>query len=186
MVTKEVYEYTIGNAPRANKYVPKQEVMNLRCTKAAEELRKQKYPIDQIISFTIEFLQKYGLKNAQCEYLVGNNVSNLLTPRARYNKYNEIQRKFQLNSRKHLVWMKFTKSGYLGVVAASDDINFDLTNTSGEIISHLKQDWDKSFILVFPLPNICDKERSDIECGIGNYLIKKDVPILDFYSHRYK
>ena len=26
---------------------------------------------------------------------------------------------------------------------------------------------------------------SDIESGIGNYLIDNDVPILDYYSHNY-
>lgn len=97
-----------------------------------------------------------------------------------------MKEKYELNNRKHLIWMKFTIDGYLGVVAASDDINFDMTNTSGKIISHLNKQWKQDFVLVFPLPNIGDKERSDIECGIGNYLIDKGVPILDFYSHQYK
>lgn len=28
-------------------------------------------------------------------------------------------------------------------------------------------------------------QRGDIERGVGNYLISKNVPILDFYSHNY-
>lgn len=40
--------------------------------------------------------------------------------------YDKIQQKFQLNDRRDLVWMKFTRDGYLGVVAVSDDVNFDM------------------------------------------------------------
>lgn len=54
------------------------------------------------------------------------------------------------------------------------------------IIYHLKKQWDESFVLIFPLQNISgNPKRGDIERGIGNYLIKKEVPILDFFSHRY-
>ncbi|MGC6173957.1 hypothetical protein [Lacrimispora sp. 38-1] len=98
--------------------------------------------------------------------------------------------------------MKFTTDGYLGVVAASDDINFGIPNnsleynekkpnnkwkynTSGIIIHRLGKVWDENFVLVFPLPNIGDGERSDIECGVGNYLISKGVPILNYYSHMF-
>lgn len=81
--------------------------------------------------------------------------------------------------------MKFTSTGHLGVVAAGDDINFDLTNNAGKIISYLDQTWNENLVLIFPLPSIGDKERNDIECGIGNYLASKRVPILDYYSYRY-
>jgi hypothetical protein len=96
--------------------------------------------------------------------------------------------------------MKFTTDGYLGVVAAGDDINFGIPNnsleyneknnkgdwkynTSGIIIHRLRKVWDESFVLIFPIPDIGDRERRDIECGIGNFLISKGVPILDYYSH---
>jgi len=56
-------------------------------------------------------------------------------------------------------------------------------NTSGIIIRSLDQVWDESFVLVFPLKNIGKgKDRKKIECGIGNNLIDKGVPILDYYS----
>lgn len=95
-----------------------------------------------------------------------------------------------------LVWMKFTSSGFLGVVAVSNDINFDIPkdgdyhlckrNTSGIIIHSLGQSWDRSFVLAFPLKTIPeDLRRGHIETGIGNYLLKRNVPILDYYSHRY-
>ncbi len=95
-----------------------------------------------------------------------------------------------------LVWMKFTDQGFLGVVAVSADINFYIPkdgdtdvsnrNTAGFIVHWLKQSWDRSFVLAFPLKSIPeDLKRSDIETGIGNYLISQKVPILDYYSHRY-
>ena len=61
--------------------------------------------------------------------------------------------------------------------------------TAGRINKSLGLEWDDSEVLIFPL-NIPSKiqgvlNRSDIESGIGNYLISKGVPILDFYSHNY-
>ncbi|WP_215523528.1 hypothetical protein [Varibaculum prostatecancerukia] len=99
-------------------------------------------------------------------------------------------------NRKDLVWMKFTDQGFLGVVAASADINFDIRKdgetdlgkrtVAGIIVHGLKQTWDRSFVLAFPLKSIPeDLTCSGIETGIGNYLISQDVPILDYYSHRY-
>ena len=35
-------------------------------------------------------------------------------------------KEFELDDKGDLVWMKFTKDGYLGVVAVSDDVNFDI------------------------------------------------------------
>lgn len=59
-------------------------------------------------------------------------------------------------------------------------------NSSGIIIHKLREQWDDFFVLVFPLKNIpYGYSRHDIEKAIGNYLIKKNVPILDFYSHIY-
>lgn len=59
-------------------------------------------------------------------------------------------------------------------------------NKSGIIVHHVNKSWEEAFVLVFPLKNIKnDLTRSDIERGIGNYLIVKGVPILDFYSHNY-
>lgn len=117
--------------------------------------------------------------------------------------YEKIKQDNNLEDRKDIVWMKFTKDGYLGVVAASDDINFNIPkskenyneknsknkweyNTSGILIHSLEKEWDESFVLIFPLSNIPEElSRSDIECAIGDYLINQNVPILDYYSHRY-
>lgn len=185
MFEKEVYRYTVScGAPRAGKYVTKEEAMKQRLDKAEDEAKKDVYPLEKITTIVIEFLEKVGCENPVS--LEIKNIADFLTPRIRSRKYNQLKEKYDLNNRKHLVWMKFTTDGYIGVVAASDDINFDMDNTSGKIIDHLNKNWNQDFVLVFPLSNIGDKERSDIECGIGNYLIDKDVLILDFYSHQYK
>lgn len=99
--------------------------------------------------------------------------------------YDKIREENNLNHRRHIVWLKFTTDGFLGCVAASDDINFGDNNTSGKIIRHLNKEWDKTFVVIIPLPSIKNSERSDIEAYIGNYLIDNGVPILDFYSHTF-
>lgn len=155
-----------------------------------------------IIKYTLDYLNKVGIKttkNPKCE-----------NPKCI--DYDKIQQKFQLNDRSDLVWMKFTRDGYLGVVAVSDDVNFDMpedwsvydkkhivynsykkrneeewVHNSAVILVHkLGKEWDESFVLIFPLKGIPDGyTRSDVETAIGNMLIEKDVPILDFYSHMY-
>ena len=83
--------------------------------------------------------------------------------------------------------MKFTDKGHLGVVAKSFDINFENDNTSGKLINEVGEKWDDSFVFIFPLAkeilNVYKKD--DIERAIGNYLISKGIPIIDFYSHNY-
>lgn len=139
--------------------------------------------------------------------LLGINSTTILITQKEFfeeNLYNEIKEKYKLKDERDIVWMKFTKDGFLGVVATSSDINFQIPNdskeykekkengkwkynTSGIIIHFLEKKWDESFVLISPLPNISEKllNRGDVERGIGNFLIKNEVPILDFYSHRY-
>ncbi len=103
-------------------------------------------------------------------------------------KYDEIQKKFDLKSPNDIVWLKFTKDGYLGVVAASFDINYSYEFISGQLLKILNptKEWDESFVIIVPInKNILkEKTRNQIETGIGNYLIQaKNVPIIDYYSH---
>jgi hypothetical protein len=59
-------------------------------------------------------------------------------------------------------------------------------NTAGILVHQLNKSWNDTFVLIFPLANIPDKyKRGDIERAVGNYLIDKKVPIIDFYSHNY-
>lgn len=157
-----------------------------RLEKAEEEAKKKVVGIEKIIEFTNQFLKAMSFESNEC---ININIKDV--------DYIEIQNKHKLNDIRDIVWMKFTKDGYLGVVATSNDINYDIPqskegynsrwkyNTSGIIINHLNKEWDENFVLIFPLKSINNISRGVIERGIGNYLISKGVPILDFYSHNY-
>lgn len=166
-----------------------------RFDKAEEQSKLEAKSIRDIIDYTNEFLGLLGMNSAINPIIESECLEN--------NLYKEIKEKNNLKDERDIVWMKFTEDGFLGVVATSNDINFQIPsdsleykektrnkqwkyNTSGIIIHHLKKKWDESFVLIFPLHNISENlKRGDIERGIGNYLIKKEVPILDFFSHRY-
>lgn len=106
-------------------------------------------------------------------------------------KYDVISSVFHTEEPKNLIWLKFTQKGHVGVVAKSFDINFDSKNDDGKPISsdvlvkEVGESWDKSFVMVFPMTSeiLGKRSVSDLELGIGNYLIYKKVPIIDFYSH---
>ena len=175
-----------------------------RLNKAKEQCSQPLVEIDKIIIYTIELLKEIGIEVNNPERIVVNNPINI--------DYQQIKYDNDLDSVKDIVWMKFTESGYLGVVATSDDINFDIPNSCGDydrrewrynsykkkrelvwkhtssgiLLHQLGESWDKSFVLVFPLKNIPKEyKREDIERAVGNYLIYKNVPIIDFYSHNY-
>lgn len=89
-----------------------------------------------------------------------------------------------MKDEKDIVWLKFTKNGFLGVVATSSDINFRMDNTSGKIIDSVGECWNEDYVLIFPLENIPSGwNRHLVESAVGNYLIDNGVPILDYYSH---
>ena len=200
MISKDNYVYT-----HAKKLSWSQASVHYGNTKRFDKAEEQNkfacVEIYHIIKLTNDFLEKVGIRR------VKNPLKNNFTVLDNEDKtvnldYERIKNEYGLNNTKHIIWMKFTTDGYLGVVASSDDINFGIPNnsleynekknnnqwkynTSGIIIHYLEKVWDESFVLVFPLPNIGDGERSDIECGVGNYLISKGVPILDYYSHMF-
>lgn len=167
-----------------------------RFDEANNQAQQKVVCIDKIVQFVNEYLDSLDMKTIECNKL---ETSVNKFDNAWYKSYQE---KYSLQDQRDIVWMKFTTDGYLGVVATSDDINFVIPsnkseyrakvksrwqfNTSGIIIHNLGKEWNTSFVLVFPLINIPENlKRGDIESGIGNYLIEKEVPILDFYSHRY-
>lgn len=100
-------------------------------------------------------------------------------------KYTAIQKQYNLNFQKDLVWLKFTTDGYVGVVGDSSDINHSYTNTAGRLLKIVSKAWDPSNVFIFPITSemLKYKTRKEIETGIGQYLISKGVPIIDFYSH---
>ena len=106
--------------------------------------------------------------------------------------YFDIRQKSGISCKEDIVWIKFNKSGCISVVGTGCDIYFTpktkAETSAGKINTFLEQEWDEDYVLVFPLIGLKHLEgfdRSDIESGIGNYLIANDVPILDYYSHNY-
>ncbi|MBO7642210.1 MAG: hypothetical protein J6S86_03555 [Alphaproteobacteria bacterium] len=165
----------------------------VRIVKAEEQIKLAPKSIEEIVAYTNNFLKMLGMKPKR------NPVVNLINEKIDYNR---IKIANNMDDKRDIVWMKFTTDNYLGVVATSNDINFLIPktreqynlknndkwmyNTSGIIVHHLNKLWNKNFVLIFPLVNIPEGlRRGDVERGIGNYLISKNVPILDFYSHNY-
>lgn len=161
---------------------------NERILKAKEESKKTKVSVDEIIGHTNDFLKEIGV--AEVTHPKVKLAPTQISARSRNVKidYGSLKNDpiLPLNNETHLIWMKFTKDGDLGVVAASNDVNFSYNNTAGIILRSLKKEWNEEFVLIFPLSHISDGLRKDIECGVGNYLSDKGVPILDYYSHRFQ
>lgn len=149
---------------------------NYRKRKAAEEAKKEKICIFKIIDLVNLFLQEINV-NSKCVFIDGLDVLMAVN-------YEHIKRQYGLNNQSDIVWMRFTTDGYLGVVASSNDINFEYTTNSGKLIKSVDKEWDKNVIIIVPLPNIKSRqERLMIENMIGNYLRDKNIPIIDLYSH---
>ena len=110
-------------------------------------------------------------------------------------KYIDIKDKFDLERVSDLLWFKFTDKGHLAVVANSCDINWDVGNTCGRLVKSVGEEFDNRFVFVFPLTKEMIRTKADphskyrkyttgdLECAVGNYLIEKGVPIIDYYSH---
>jgi hypothetical protein len=163
-----------------------------RFEKAVEQAKLPQKDIKTIIKHVNDCLVKIGIQVDKSPIEIG--LKDI--------KYSKIANDYGLVDKRDIIWMKFTADGYLGVVATSNDINFDIPessadydkkhknkweyNTSGILVHHVDKRWDDTFVLIFPLANIpSGYKRGDIERAVGNYLIDKDVPIIDFYSHIY-
>lgn len=185
----------------------------VRNDKAVEQSKLAPVPISNVFAYVNEFLEalreENGHKNnnIRCksidldntQHVVFDNgiiVKDLIWTECQYDKvskkytkwdtkYDKIKEKFNLKNPFDIVWLKFTDSGHVGVVAKSFDINFRDDLSSGVLVKEVCQAWDKSFVLVFPMTSeiLGNHKVGDIELAVGNYLISKGVPIIDFYSH---
>ena len=187
---QEYFAYDAGTRFPPSKECSVHGESDYRLLEAQKQAKKEPVPVERIIALVNEFLSAMGMRRAESPV------------RSVPVNYAGLKQQYGLCSEKDMVWMKFTTDGYLGVVAVSDDINFDMPqseaeyhmrnaqgwvhNTSGILMHQLGKTWDTSFVLVFPLAPIPEgKTRGDLERAIGNYLIAKGVPILDYYSHNY-
>lgn len=163
---------------------------NFRVEKAKEQYEKgiqmnipskKKEHKEDIVKYVNEFLVSImGMEKAAQPYYTPKKTK---SRRIEYYKINP-------ENKENIVWIKFTENGLISVIGTGCDIYFtDKTKectTAGHINKELNLNWDETVVLIFPLKNIPDGlNRADIESGIGNYLISKDIPILDFYSHNY-
>lgn len=177
-----------------------------RYLEARRQCDKKKVKPENIIDYVLEFFSKCEIKTI--EYSQDNKYSIFrpIKEDTDLNVFNKnIRNKYNTNKNEDIIWMKFTQDGHLGVVATSNDINFELAqqpldsesipdlqkgnwkySASATLIRYVGKQWEKSRTLVFPLLNINNPiERHRIETAVGNYLSKeKEVPIIDFYSHR--
>lgn len=142
------------------------------------------------------------------EYLVALKIGEVKNPevsvrkgvdrRIKYSKIWENIKNSEGRNKRDIVWLKFTRNGVVEVVGTSCDIFFDEERSSTEkLMNELRErlndktdEWYKGLetddkeVLIFPLRNIPNElGRADIESGIGNYLISKGVPILNYFSH---
>lgn len=173
-----------------------------RLNQAKEQASLRPASVDVVIQQVNTFLNWIGMPEIESPKIEAPEKIN----------YQKMQMDYALKDERDIVWMKFTQDGYLGVVATSNDINFDIPKdatdydrkerefnsylkqykwewchpASGILVHQVSKKWDTSFVLVFPLSNIpSGYNRGDMERAIGNYLISKEIPIIDFYSHNY-
>ncbi len=110
-------------------------------------------------------------------------------------KYDDIKDKFDLERVSDVLWFKFTEKGHLAVVAGSCDINWNNSLSCGILVNEVGEAFNTSFLFVFPLTKQMIRSKSEpssffrkytvaeLELAVGNYLIDKGVPIIDYYSH---
>lgn len=172
---------------------------NCRYKKSVEQIKINPKSKKEIFIYTKKYLEDLGVDTSKIKSI--NDV--IKKPPFDDNFYKKIKDKYNLEHEEDIIWMKFTKKGHLGVVATSNDINFDipkdssdffkknekgdwLYNFSGVIIKYLNQEWNENYVFVFPIPNISSLEysRHKLEKLVGDNLIDLKTPILDYFSHK--
>lgn len=172
-----------------------------RYNKAKKEVEKKVIDKEEIIEYVNELLETIGITPVSKPIMNPSEVN-----------YKSLKEEYELDDEGDIVWIKFTTDGFIGCVAVSNDINFQIPsaisdydilekkyneytkryeddwkyNSSGILVHKLNKKWDESFVLVFPLKKRKESgySRHEIEMAIGNYLSKgKNVPIIDYYSH---
>lgn len=166
-----------------------------RIEKAKEQYKLPAVSKDKIKELVNKFLKSLEMEAiSNSEYLPRKVTDRNIGRRINYSKiWND--NKPEQAEKEDIVWIKFveTKEGenrHISVIGVGCDISFSddtkKSTSSGQILKELNLEWDDKEILIFPLKNIpVGLKRSDIESGIGNYLIYNKVPILDFYSHNF-
>ena len=166
------------------------KLFNFRLKKAREQyIQACKSELDEkyLVDCVNEFLDQLGMK------IITNPKIVLKNTESHRISYSKIRSEYG-NQKDDIVWIKLSvsESGIkmISVIGTSEDIffteNTKNNSSSGKINKKLKLEWVEDYVYIFPLLNIPEGlYRSDIESGIGNYLIDKGFPILDYYSHNF-
>lgn len=165
--------------------------ISFRMEKAKEQYdiaRKIIFNEKEMIDCVNDFLDEIGIN------IIKNPKYPLKECKTRRISYSKIREEYK-NKKDDIIWIKLSttknkKTKIISVIGTSEDIFFTeytkKNTVSGKINLKLGLEWIEDYVYIFPLVNIpFYLTRSDIESGIGNYLIYKGFPILDFYSHNY-
>lgn len=90
---------------------------------AKEERNKPIVPLEKIVEYVNVLLESIGIKR------VDYNRAKMKPDEI---DYRGLKNEYHLEDERDIIWMKFTKSGYLGVVAVSNDIGFDMPTDKSE------------------------------------------------------
>lgn len=153
---------------------------NFRIEKAKEQNLLPVVKREDIIKYVNYFLFSIGMETSSDPFI---------KPKKRERRRIEYS-KINKENKDDIVWIKFSNNNRISVIGTGCDISFTdyakNNTTAGLINQSLGLEWDETEVLIFPLNKFKEGlNRSDIESGIGNYLISRGVPILDFYSHNY-
>lgn len=199
----KMYKYILGRNLMGAKSSARNKDSH-RTRVAREQAALKAVPLGDIICIVNEFLREMEMSVVTNPVFTDFELEDgLVTEKS----YENLKAQFDIDDCQDIVWMKFSDEGgggcgYLCSVGTDADINFIMPpnedaytekikprtykyNTSGVIMHQLDKKYDTSFVLVFPLKNLKTLKRGDIETGIGNYLIAHDVPILNYYSHKF-
>lgn len=161
---------------------------NQRLEKAREELRKTPVRDSEIVKLISKCLKENNIDGKVITVDLSLQDIN----------YKEIMEKYETNAEAHIIWVQFVKCGHVAVVGAGKDIGFPQSGKlgTGFILSGLHcVEWDKTKVIIIPVKGLDEKNgiknvdnilkcRNGVEHCIGEYLIKNNVPILNFYQHR--
>ena len=173
-----------------NRRVDLEDKLNFRIEIAKEQYKqacKRELNETKLVKYVNEFLDQLGMNPMPNPQIEVKKTKSHRIP------YSEIRSKYG-NQKDDIVWIKLSVSEIgkkmISVIGTSEDIffteNTKKPTSSSKINKALKLKWVEDYVYIFPLVNIpVGLYRSDIESGIGNYLIDKGFPILDYYSHNF-
>src|SRR5690606_7208508 len=109
---------------------------NVRFKKAKKQAELNPLPIDKVIEYINDFLNDIGVEKVSSPKVAATSID-----------YDSIKTTNNLNDVRDIVWLKFTKDGYIGVVAVSNDINFDIPRSEEDYNKKIKvfNNWSKQY-----------------------------------------